>query len=370
MKLTDKVWKPFLLKTLFNIRMGNGFDKSKMTNNQPEVNFVSRISYNNGVDCIVDKVVGVEPFESGLITVPLGGCYLGSSFIQTKPFYTSQNVAVLQPIYDMSFLVKLFITKTIRIECEYKYQAFCRELNAYLNRTFSVMLPVDINGNPDWAWIEQYMKSLEEGLDDQMNDIMKTADGDNDIIKIFADKVEIDDFKAWLQNNANMDADHQMSLEDTKWKEYLLDDYFDISAGTYYSAKEYEEGTTPYISASNHNNGISKYISLDPDFNGNCIITGKVGCTAFYQNDPFCATSDVNVFKPKFDMSPLVGLFITTLINRSNNYKYDYVRQCRVGDSKKIRVYLPMDDSGNPNWAWIEQYMKSLPYSDKEVGLA
>jgi len=367
MKPTDKVWKLFLLNALFDIRMGNGFDKSKMSNNQPEVNFVSRISYNNGVDCIVDKVVGVEPFEAGLITVPLGGCYLGSSFIQTKPFYTSQNVAVLYPKNNMSFLVKLFITKTIRIECEYKYQAFCRELNAYLNRNFSIMLPVDVDGNPDWDWIEQYMLSLENGLDDQMSNIMEVADGDKNIIKVFADKVEIDDFKDWLKDNANMDVDNQMSLDGLKWKEFLLSDYFDISAGVYYSTKEYDEGTTPYISASNQNNGISKYISLKPDFDGNCIITGKVGCTAFYQKDPFCATSDVNVFEPKFNMSPFVGLFITTQINKSNNYKYDYVRQCRVGDSKRIKIFLPVDVDGNPDWDWIEQYMKSLPYSDKEV---
>ena len=181
------------------------------------------------------------------------------------------------------------------------------------------------------------------------------------------DAVFSDDFKTWFENNANMDMDvnHQISLVDKKWEEFLLDDLFDIEPGIYYSTEEYDEGTTPYISASNQNNGVSKFISLPPDFDGNCIITGKVGCTAFYQEKPFCATSDVNVFHPLFDMTTNIGLFIATQINHSANYKYDYVRQCRVGDSKRLRIFLPVDSNSDPDWNWIEQYMKSLPYSDK-----
>lgn len=144
------------------------------------------------------------------------------------------------------------------------------------------------------------------------------------------------------------------------WAFFLLRDYFDIVPGIYHYPDEYDIGTTPYVSASASNNGIGQYIDLEPEFPSNCITTGKVGCNAFYQPHPFCATSDVNVFKPKFDMNEKVALFIVAVINFGENYKWAYGRQCRVGDSKEISVKLPVDDDGNPDWAWMEQYMDSL----------
>ena len=54
-------WKPFLLKDLFDIRMGDKLDKNKMSQDNPTVNFVSRISFNNGVDIKVDRIEGKKP---------------------------------------------------------------------------------------------------------------------------------------------------------------------------------------------------------------------------------------------------------------------------------------------------------------------
>ena len=140
-------------------------------------------------------------------------------------------------------------------------------------------------------------------------------------------------------------------LNTDKWENFCLNDLFEISAGKYQSKDEYEEGLTPYVTASATNNGISQRINLSPDFKGNVITTGKVGCTAFYQHDDFCASSDVNIFRAtKFTMNSKIGLFITSVINYSENYKWTYGRQCRVGDSKNIVIKLPvlLDDKQNP----------------------
>lgn len=123
-------------------------------------------------------------------------------------------------------------------------------------------------------------------------------------------------------------------LNYSKWKSFELNKLFEIRAGKYHYPDEYETGTVPYISATNINNGIQQRINLKPDFKGNCITTGKVGCTAFYQIEDFCATSDVNVLIPKgFSINPKIGIFIATIINFNENYKWNYGRQCRVGDS-------------------------------------
>lgn len=166
-------------------------------------------------------------------------------------------------------------------------------------------------------------------------------------------------------------------LNTEQWKCFELNELFDIEAGIYHYPDEYEEGTTPYVSATNLNNGIKEYINLSPDFRRNCIVTGKVGCTAFYQSEDFCATSDVNIFRPKvFNLNKEIGLFIVTVINFSENYKWNYGRQCRVGDSKKIKIKLPaLMQKGNfiidskkvfskhgfvPDFDYMEKYTQNI----------
>lgn len=173
-----------------------------------------------------------------------------------------------------------------------------------------------------------------------------------------------------------------------EWVEFSLEKLFDISAGKYYYSDQYEEGDTPYISASAINNGISQRINIEPDFKGNSIITGKVGCTAFYQIEDFCATSDVNILTPKnFKMNHKIGLFIVSIINFSENYKWSYGRQCRVGDSKKIIIKLPAScDNCNqliidenktfsemgyiPDWKFMEEYIENLENLERERVIA
>lgn len=148
-------------------------------------------------------------------------------------------------------------------------------------------------------------------------------------------------------------------MDTTGWKWFRLDTIFRIDAGHYYYPSEYSDGETPYCSASAENNGIGKLIDVEPDFDGNQIIIGKIKCPTFYQNSPFCATSDVNVLTPKFKMTPYIALFIATIINRSEGYKWNYGRQCRVNDTKQIKIKLPANSQGEPDFEWMDCYIKN-----------
>ncbi len=151
-----------------------------------------------------------------------------------------------------------------------------------------------------------------------------------------------------------------MNLNTSEWKTFAISNYFDVVAGNYHYSDEYTCGETPYVTASNINNGIAEYIDLEPEFKGNCITTGKVGCTAFYQPNNFCATSDVNILIPKFNLSANIGLFIARIINYNENYRWTYGRQCRVGNTKNIKIKLPVNSDGDPDFEWIEAYMNTL----------
>ena len=163
-----------------------------------------------------------------------------------------------------------------------------------------------------------------------------------------------------------------MKLNTSEWQYFNIKKLFDVDAGKYHYSDEYVDGNTPYCSATNQYNGISQFINLPPDFNGNKIITGKVGCNAFYQPEPFCATSDCNVLSPKFKMTENIGLFLVTVINKNENFRWNYGRQCRVGNTKKIRIQLPVqdgvydkdhkysDEGYVPDWKFMESFIDSL----------
>lgn len=158
--LFDREWREFHLYDLFDIDSGNKFDRSKMTNYLPSVNFVGRSGENNGVTAYVDEIEDVVPYKTGLMTIALGGEYIGSCFVQKYPFYTSQNVVVLEPLQDMSIYTKLFIAHLIRFESANNYKAFARELNAHIRTDFVIKLPVNENKEPDYDFIDSYIKSL------------------------------------------------------------------------------------------------------------------------------------------------------------------------------------------------------------------
>ena len=174
MKITS--WKKFYLHKLFNAGMGNGIDAVLTTMDNPKYNYVSRDSNGNGVVAFVDEIEGQEPFPAGTMTLALGGSFLGSCFVQKKPFYTAQNVGILQEKEPLSIYSKLFIATLVRNECKIKYQAFGRELNSHFRRDFTIRLPIKTRQSeivydedkiysdegyiPDWEWMDNFVKKL------------------------------------------------------------------------------------------------------------------------------------------------------------------------------------------------------------------
>lgn len=161
-KIDVSKWKRFHLYDahLFDIDSGTKLDRVKMTDYAPTVNFVGRANANNGVTACIDAIPGLKPYAAGLLTISLGGEYLGSCFVQDKPFYTSQNVNVLIPKRPMSDESKRFIASVIFREGQLHYKAFSDELNRHMKRDFSIPLPALPDGTPDFVYMEKFMRTL------------------------------------------------------------------------------------------------------------------------------------------------------------------------------------------------------------------
>lgn len=180
-KIDTMEWGEFHLYDIFSISMGNKFDRSKMCEVNEGINFVGRSALTNGVACAVTSVEDkkgntVQPYPAGDITIALGGS-IGAAFVQDREFYTSQNVCVLHTD-DPSITerVKWFVAASITASCG-NYEAFTDELNRHIRTDFTIRLPVDKTGQPDWAYMESYMANLETKVAESMTLLQKVLYG-------------------------------------------------------------------------------------------------------------------------------------------------------------------------------------------------
>lgn len=311
------------LTQIFSITYGNKLDLNKMRIVKPDdknaIAFVSRTRENNGVISFVEKISNVTPYETGLITVALGGSVL-SSFIQQNNFYTGQNVAVLKPLEEMSFAVKVYYCIAI-FKNAFRYSTCGREANKTLR---TIMIP-------------------------PLDDIPK-----------YIHSTTVPNFYNFKQSVSTKIID----LNIQKWKEFEYSDIFEIKKGKRVTKLDMIEGETPFISATDKNNGIREYAGLVEMFHGNVITVnynGSVG-EAFYQEKPFWASDDVNVLYPKFVLNKYIAMFLIAVI-KQDKYRFNYGRKWHKERMDISTMKLPVKCDGTPDWEYMENYIKSLPYS-------
>lgn len=346
-------WKPFLMSEIFVIKKGKRLTKADQT--LGDTKFIGATANNNGVTAFIGQDA---IHHANTISIAYNGS-VGEAFYQDEPYWPSDDINVLYPKgFTLTKNIAIFFCTVFRHEKQ--MWSYARKWNLEKMNNTIIKLPVDKNDNPDFEYMEQLMSELNGSIDDIPDYFLN--EGYNKACW-YIDNINADDFE---KKYAGIAEKKDISLSNQNWFNYCLDDIFDISPGKYHPASEYSSGDTPYISSSAENNGLKEYISLDCEFRGNSITTGKIHCDAFYQEKNFCATSDANVLIPKYKgFTKAMGLFIVSIINFSENTKWNYGRQCRMGDSKKIVIKLPGINNKEPDYKFMEDYIKSLPFSVK-----
>lgn len=301
---------------LFDVKYGTNLELNHLKKADDGINFVSRTSKNNGVSGIVEQLTNVEPLEAGLITVAGGGSVM-SSFVQPKPFYSGRDVFYLKPKRKMSLKKKLFYCMCLRAN-RHKF-SFGRQAN-------------------------QTLKDLEIP----------------DKIPKWVNEVSIDE-----PLSKDVFQEQTIDLKDRKWKKFTYDYLFIIERGKGARKKDMVvEGTTPFVTSIDNNNGWTGKVLFDPQHNANVIGVNRNGSVgeAFYQPKAFCSTEDVHIFNPKFELNVFRALFLTTLI-KMEKYRYSFGRKWGIKRMNETTIHLPVNDSNEPDWEFMEDYIKSLPYS-------
>ncbi len=307
------------VKDLFHVKYGNKLDLNKQAVVDNGVNFVNRSSKNLGISCQIRELKDVFPFEKGLITVALGGSIL-ETYIQPKKFYTGQNVKVLRPKRTLSYKQKIFYCLCIK-ENAYRYSAFGREAN----KTLDNLLIPSLEELPKWVNETTMPKPPSKNP--------------------YHNKV--------------------VGLNDREWKIFKIKKIFTIEKGVSL-IKNFDKGNIPLVSSTNLNNGIFKFvnkISRKP-FKKNLITVSSNGSVgeSFYQKKPFYATCDVNILIPLFPLNVYIAMFLNTVIELEK-YRFGYGRKWGKAKMLNSNIKLPITKDDNPDWQFMESYIKSLPYS-------
>lgn len=162
--------------------------------------------------------------------------------------------------------------------------------------------------------------------------------------------------------------DEKINLNTNDWKEFYIKDIFILEKCKCSNATELlEDGNEiAYIGAKKMVNGFMKNIILVPELvsKGNCIVfigdgQGSIGYSTYQPVDFIGSTTLSCGYNENLNLYN--GLFIVTVLDLER-YKYSFGRKYGKAQLLKATIKLPAKN-GQPDWQFMEDYIKSLPYS-------
>jgi hypothetical protein len=123
------------------------------------------------------------------------------------------------------------------------------------------------------------------------------------------------------------------------------------------------DGETPFVASGGQNNGIEKYVETNEILdNGNCISVSAIGGFAFYQAKDFIGRGGAgSAIKLLYNdnLNKKNALFLCAVLQKSLS-KYDYTTMLSGDKLKKEYIYLPITEKGEPDWAYMEDYIENI----------
>lgn len=157
MKLTDRKWMPFAMRDIFEIESGRDiYDAERKIGTTP---YITSSAMNNGVTHFIAN--SNESLEANCISVNRNGS-VGFAFYHQYAALYSNDCRKLRLRQHRNKYVSLFMTQVIMMQ-KSKYNYGVKMGTGRLMRQ-NIMLPVDSNNKPDYAFMEAYIKEREKAL--------------------------------------------------------------------------------------------------------------------------------------------------------------------------------------------------------------
>lgn len=350
------MFREYLLNDIAKLSYGNKFDKNKMTFVNPTVHFVSRTANNNGTSGCVDAIDGVTPYPAGSLTLAFGGS-IGSCFVQDKPFYTGQNVGVIELPDSVSEKAKVYLATVISKVCKTRFITFADEINKHFKTDLTITLPCTQNGSPDWNYMDECVRGLEETCLKNLDVYLKIAG--------------LYDCELTDEEKRSVDVAHSKNV---KWCQFRIGDLFEpLKVGFVGKGQKIgsatkepdEEHCIPLTCAKIGDNGIM-YWGKRGDFitytNALSVIAdGAVSAGLVYaQPEEAGAYSHSYFIRVKdIDVSKYTNMYLSTVLTKVIYPKYSREDTPRWNKIEHEVISLPVTTSGSPDWDFMEKYIRA-----------
>ena len=334
--MDTNTWKWFYLDQLFSIDTGKDLIYSELSPGEYPV--IGHKAENNGVTTTTQYLATHKLYDyTKTISLADRGNFYAS--VQTHDFYVGTRVKALVAKFEAKIETLLYICVLINKE-QYRF-SYGRNCCDRISE-FKIKLPVTPDGTPDWKYMEDFVK--------------------DQIIPQLPKKAQ----KVWLQKyDTAPQKQEQMKLNTEEWKWFKYTDLFRISGSKTTPIDElenYGKGVFPYVTTQAVNNGVEGYYNYSTEKGGVLTVDSAVLGFCSYQENDFSASDHVEVLTPLFEMNRYIAIFLVTLINKEQ-YRYSYGRKCSQIKLRNSKIKLPVTPSGEPDWKFMEDYIKSLPYS-------
>lgn len=335
MIINHSAWQPYRIGDLFDSSNTGNILARDVVDGTGTTPFVTSSGVNNGV------VAHIDASKYDLIP---GHCILigGKTFTltyQKESFVSndSHNIVIRLKNNIQSVSVYLFLITAIRASLSRKYEWSDAVTKDKLDNDV-ILLPT-VSDVPDWNFMNTFIDSVSSSARERVKSLISAA------------------FKA------------PETIDTTSWKSFPLSSLFKIVPGTRLRKQDMKEGNINYVGASAFNNGVTNKIGNTEAIHPKGVLTvcynGSIG-RAFYQDEPFWATDDVNVLYPLFELTPSLAKFIIPVIFRVGS-KYEYIDKWTTERIKEASIPLPSTEDGKPNWDYMNSYINKLELKAKEL---
>lgn len=336
--LKDVKWDYFEVQQLFTFesKPSKGLNHlEKCTSGG--TNYVGATNRNNGVlDFVVDNPK-LTYRGNAIAFIRNGEGAMGYSVYKAEDFIATQDVSVGYN-ENLNKYNGLFIT-TVADQIRGKYNFGYKRNQHRLNKE-KLCLPVNADGNPDWQFMENFMRQIEQ---DKIQTLLKYYNSSN--------------------NNENHWGGVKQNLNKVKWSVFGIGDICEILSGIRLTKQDMIEGNVPFIGASDNNNGITAFISnknesldknvLGVNYNGSVVEN-------FYHPYECLFSDDVKRLKIRSKYADKYAyLFLKKAILQQKS-KYQYGYKFNAKRMARQKILLPITTEQQPDWKYMSNYMQQI----------
>lgn len=328
-------WSQFDCRELFECKNTGNILARDVMDGSGGTPYVTSSAYNNGVVAHIDAT-NYEIIKGHCILV--GGktftiTYQKDDFVSND----SHNFTVRVKDYDISDYSYLYLATIIYGYFGQKYSwndAVTKD--KFMDER--VPLPTTSEGQPDWDYMESYMKAVMEESEKSLENLKK-ADDTKHLIDV------------------------------SGWGEFDVTKFFTVLAGrAKLSNADIDDGNTPVYSSNSTNGGVFGYTTKTPDYEVNdenpfYITFGDHTKAVNIADKSFCVMDNVKVLTSNICNYNVLYFIITSWLR--NVPDLGYARHW--SEAEKAKIWLPITSTGEPHWQYMEDYMRRIMDKSEKI---